>query len=66
MDDNAKDFEQSGEDILTFEVSDEALEAAASTTTGMAASFPGAPTISVLVMCCSNDDIAGATRLAVN
>jgi hypothetical protein len=56
MNDNAKDFEQSDEGILTFEISDEAIEAAASTITGTAFSVLGAPTVNVLVACCSNDD----------
>lgn len=46
--------EKSDADLLNFEVSDAALEAAAGTMTGPAMSFPNAPTISVLVMCCDN------------
>jgi hypothetical protein len=51
----ASDYEQSDEDILAFEISDEALEAAASAMPGAAMSFPNAPTVSILVVCCSND-----------
>lgn len=54
MNGNTQDLEQSDEDILTFEVSDEALEAAASTRAGAAMS-PAAPTVSILVVCCCND-----------
>jgi len=48
-------FEQSDEDLLVFEVSDEALEAAASPRTGPVMSFPNAPTVNVLIVCCGND-----------
>jgi hypothetical protein len=52
--DNARAIEQPDEGLL-FEVSDEALEAAANQTRAVAAmSFPNAPTVSVLVMCCTN------------
>jgi hypothetical protein len=45
-----------GDDILGFEVSDAALEAAASTAIpGGALSFPNAPTVSILIICCSID-----------
>jgi len=57
MNDKTRCFEQSDEAILSLEVSDEALEAAASSTpsaAGAAMSFPNAPTVSILVMCCSN------------
>jgi hypothetical protein len=47
--------EQRDEDIFAFDVSDEALEAAAITIPGAAYSFPNAPTVSILVVCCSND-----------
>jgi hypothetical protein len=44
------------DDILHCDVSDAALEAAASTVTaGAALSFPNAPTVSILVVCCSFD-----------
>ena len=59
MNDSAGGHEQSGtgdEDILRFDVSDAALEAAASSgTPGGAMSFPNAPTVSILVVCCSFD-----------
>jgi hypothetical protein len=55
MNDNAKSVEPGGEDCLNFEVSDAELEAAASNPTGAAISFPNAPTVSILVVCCSND-----------
>ena len=42
-------------DMLSFEISDAALEAAASAMPGAAMSFPNAPTVSILVVCCSND-----------
>jgi hypothetical protein len=42
--------------LLALEISDEALEAAASQTRNGAAamSFPNAPTVSILIMCCGN------------
>jgi hypothetical protein len=44
------------DDIFGFEVSDAALEAAASTAIpGGALSFPNAPTVSILIICCSID-----------
>jgi hypothetical protein len=44
------------DDILGFEVSDAALEAAANTAIpGAALSFPNAPTVSILIICCSID-----------
>jgi hypothetical protein len=46
---------QSDEQILTYEVSDAALEAAADTLPGAAMSMPNAPTVSILVVCCGND-----------
>ena len=46
------------DDILGFEVSDAALEAAANTAIpGGALSFPNAPTVSILVHCCSIDGL---------
>jgi hypothetical protein len=61
MNDSVTVFAQSGgqtgeDDILRCDVSDAALEAAASTATpGGAMSFPNAPTVSILVVCCSFD-----------
>ena len=54
--------ERSDEAILTLEVSDEALEAAASRTVLAAAamSFPNAPTVSIFIMCCGNGERASA------
>jgi hypothetical protein len=52
---NENDIEQGDEQILTFEVSDAALEAAANTLPGAAMSFPNAPTVNVVVVCCGND-----------
>jgi hypothetical protein len=47
---------ESDEVVLACDVSDEALEAAATLTSdGTAAmSFPNAPTVSILIMCCGN------------
>jgi hypothetical protein len=54
MNENAGTCEQGGDGLLAFEVSDEALEAAVVAPAG-AMSFPSAPTLSVLVMCCGNN-----------
>jgi hypothetical protein len=57
MNNSTEGFEQSDEAILLLEVSDEALEAAANSTptaAGAAMSFPNAPTVSILVICCGN------------
>ncbi|HXX52902.1 MAG TPA: hypothetical protein VEI98_16730 [Xanthobacteraceae bacterium] len=43
------------DDILRFEVSDAALEAAAQAMPGAAMSFPNAPTVNILVICCNFD-----------
>jgi hypothetical protein len=45
----------SDDDILGFDVSDAALEAAAQAIPGAAMSFPNAPTVSIIVICCSFD-----------
>ncbi len=56
MTDLAGNPEHSEDDIFVFDISDAALEAAASTTiAGAAMSFPNAPTVSVLIICCSPD-----------
>ena len=60
MDTSAAGFEHSGrepgdDDILHCDVSDAALEKAASAPPGGAMSFPNAPTVSILVICCSFD-----------
>ena len=49
----AQEREIHGEVDLTFEFSDEALEAAADVAHG-AYSLVGAPTVSILVACCSS------------
>jgi len=54
MDDGTGDLDKAGEDILTFDVSDQALEAAATVAPGAGMTF-GTPTLSVLVACCGND-----------
>jgi len=55
MNETSEYFERSDEDILAFDVSDAALEAAASALPGAAMSFPTAPTVSVLFACCGNE-----------
>ena len=55
MNGNTEDFGETDADVLAFEVSDAALEAAASAMPGGAMSMPNAPTVSILVVCCSND-----------
>ena len=54
---NDKPLERDDDDILVFDVSDEALESAASATPAPAAalSFPSAPTVSILIMCCGDN-----------
>jgi hypothetical protein len=42
-------------EILTYEVPDAALEAAANTLPGAAMSFPNSPTVNIIVVCCGND-----------
>jgi hypothetical protein len=46
---------QSDETNLTAEVSDEELEAAAITRTHAAMTFPSAPTVNIVFMCCGNE-----------
>ena len=53
MDDSGRDIEVRSD--LMAEDSDEELEAAASTTTHAAMTFPSAPTVSVVVLCCGNE-----------
>ena len=55
MNDAIENFDRTDADILACEVSDAALEAAASAIPGAAMSFPNAPTVSILFACCSND-----------
>ena len=53
---SARSGNQAAEDILHLDVSDAALEAAAMAgMPGGAMSFPNAPTVSILVVCCSFD-----------
>ena len=53
MGDSGRDIEVRGD--LTAGVSDEELEAAARATTHAAMTFPSAPTLSVVVLCCGNE-----------
>ena len=50
-------IEQTEEELLSFQVSDEALEAAANAIPGAAMSFPNAPTVSIVIVCCSTDGV---------
>jgi hypothetical protein len=52
MSGNTTDHQQTDEDILNSEISDEALESAATMAIGGAISLPGSPTVSILVQCC--------------
>ena len=52
---NEADRDASDEQVLTFEISDAALEAAADALPGAAMSFPNAPTVSILFACCGNE-----------
>jgi hypothetical protein len=52
----AQSSAQAADDVLHVDVSDSALEAAAMAgLPGGAMSFPNAPTVSILVVCCSFD-----------
>jgi hypothetical protein len=52
---NDSDSFDHGDRALQHDISDEALEAAASGRGAAAAmSFPNAPTVSILIMCCGN------------
>jgi len=53
MGDSGRDIEVRSD--LMAEVSDEELEAAASTTTPRRHDVPSAPTVSVVVLCCGNE-----------
>jgi len=55
MDDDARTARQSDDAILNFDISDAAMEIAAQAAPGAAMSFPNAPTVSLLVVCCSQD-----------
>lgn len=54
MNDNIISLEPSDETILTFEVSDEILEASANATTNAVAAMSMASTVVILILCCSN------------
>jgi len=56
MNDSASDLAQGGDDVLVAEISDEALEAAAGAPPG-AFSISGAPTVSIVVMCCGDNGV---------
>jgi len=63
MNAGAESLSQSGaaaaeHDIFHCDISDAALELAAAATPGGAMSFPNAPTVSILVVCCSFDGSA--------
>lgn len=52
----SENFEPSDDEPLAFDVSDTALELAASALIpGAALSLPNAPTVSILFQCCGND-----------
>jgi hypothetical protein len=56
MNDASEFVPQTDEAVLACEVSDAALEAAASAILpGAALSFPNSPTVSILFQCCGND-----------
>ncbi len=55
MKDVNENFEPSDDNVLTFDVPDAALEAAARALPGAAFSFPNSPTVSVVFQCCGND-----------
>jgi hypothetical protein len=55
----ANEMSGSDDDILSFDVSDTVLEKAAASAPGGAGgamSFPNAPTVSILIVCCSFND----------
>jgi len=52
----SENFKDSDDEILNRDVSDTALEAAASALIpGAAMSFPNSPTVSIVFQCCGND-----------
>ncbi len=55
MHDAREDRPSEGQDVFAFDLPDEALEAAAAMSSRAAVSFPAAPTVSILVLCCGND-----------
>ena len=52
---NETDRNGSDEQILTYDVSDAALERAAEALPGAALSFPNSPTVSIVFACCGTD-----------
>jgi hypothetical protein len=52
---NETDRDGNDELILTNDISDAALEAAAEAMPGAAMSMPNAPTVSIIFACCGND-----------
>ena len=54
MNDNVIGLEPSDEAILTFEVSDEVLEAAGAATPQPVAALSMASTVVILILCCTN------------
>lgn len=58
---DARAFDRTDQDVLTFEIPDEALEAAASAKHHAAMSV-GTPTVNILVVCCGGDNITGNGR----
>jgi hypothetical protein len=59
MNSTIENFAANDESILYFEVSDDALEAAADTLKNPAFSMPNAPTVSILFSCCGTDVSSG-------
>lgn len=58
MNDNTERRDQNDEVILSLDVSDDALERVAGTSSEAAAmSFGNAPTVSILIMCCGNSNL---------
>jgi hypothetical protein len=55
MTDTAGYRDEAERDPFSLDISDAALEAAAIAVPGAAMSFPNAPTVSILVVCCGND-----------
>jgi hypothetical protein len=55
MHESTHDVAPADDEILTFNVADAVLEKAANAFPGAAMSFPNAPTVSILFVCCGND-----------
>jgi hypothetical protein len=58
MNGNASHTDIADDDGLLVDISDEALEAIAEPGRGPAVTIPNAPTISLLIACCSYDSVA--------